>query len=82
MSSTTYREVITIATLKKALTDYGISVKVELLKKGVTLVWLEKEIKRKLPDKYIDHSVLNRVLTGQLNSKDIIGAINEILNIT
>lgn len=63
------------------LTEYGIRIKTELMLRGKTQEWLIAEIKKLLPDKYVDSSNLWKILHGKLNSIEIINAINEILNI-
>lgn len=68
-------------TLKRPLTEYGMQVKMELLKGGQTQAWLISEIKKRLPDKYVDNSNLYKILTGQIKSREIVGAINEILHL-
>ena len=69
-------------TQKRSLTDYGMQVKIELLKRGQTQEWLISEIQKLLPEKYVDNSNLYKILTGQINSKGITAAINEILDIS
>jgi hypothetical protein len=64
---------------KKPLAEYGIAVKVELLKRSKTQNWLIEEVKKILPNKYLDTSNLNRIMTGELNSPEIVAAINEVL---
>ena len=53
-----------------------------LLKRGQTQEWLISEIQKLLPEKYVDNSNLYKILTGQINSKGITAAINEILDIS
>ena len=38
------------------------------------------ELKKRYPDKYIDTSILYKVLTGQVSSAFIVDGINSILN--
>lgn len=73
--------VLIISERVRPLTDYGITVKTKLLQLGKTQQWLIDEVKKKLPDKYLDTSNMYKILTGEINSKDIVGAINNILNI-
>jgi len=63
------------------ITEYGKQIKIELIDQGKTQKWLIEEIKKKLPDKYIDSSNLYKVLSGTLNSPEIVTAINGILEI-
>lgn len=73
--------VLKINERKRPLTEYGIAVKLELLKAGKTQKWLIDEVKRILPDKYLDTSNLYKILTGEINSPDIQSAINQVLEI-
>ncbi|MGN1133347.1 MAG: hypothetical protein ACI4RN_02715 [Oscillospiraceae bacterium] len=63
------------------MTDYGIQVKIKLMKSGKTQDWLIDEVKKKLPNKYLDSSNLYKIFTGQINSPEIQSAINDILGI-
>ena len=65
----------------RKLTEYGKTVKITLIELGQTQSWLISEIKKKLPDKYVDSSNLGKIFTGEINSPEIISAINEILGI-
>lgn len=77
-----YKKVVLIISERvRPLTDYGITVKTKLLQLGKTQQWLIDEVKKKLPDKYLDTSNMYKILTGEINSRDIVGAINNILNI-
>lgn len=69
-----------ISERKRALTEYGIAVNVELMKAQKTQTWLIDELKKRYPDKYIDTSILYKVLTGQVSSAFIVDGINSILN--
>lgn len=64
---------------KRPLTDYGISIKVELLKRSKTQTWLIEEVQKILPGKYLDSSNLYKIMIGELNSSDIMTAIDSIL---
>lgn len=64
---------------KNPLAEYGIAVKVELFKRSKTQNWLIEEVKKILPNKYLDTSNLNKILTGRLNSPEIVTAIDSIL---
>lgn len=65
----------------RPLTDYGITVRTKLLHMGKTQKWLISEIKKELPDKYVDTSNLYKLLTGEIKSSDLTAAINKILAI-
>lgn len=66
---------------KRALTEYGKTVKGKLIELNETQEWLVGEIKKILPDSYVDSSLLNKVLVGDVNNSKIIPAINKILGI-
>lgn len=65
---------------KSKFTDWGLKVKMELLKQGKEQKWLEKEVTKRT-GLYIDSAYLNKILTGQRNPPKIVSAINEILEI-
>lgn len=73
--------VLTISERKRPLTDYGIEIKVQLLKLSKTQAWLISEVKKLLPDKYLDTSNLYKIMTGEINSPDIVSAIDQILDL-
>lgn len=64
---------------KKAITDYGRKVKGKLLDLNMTQEWLVGEIKKRLPDAYVDSSLLNKIFVGDVKKSRIIPVINEIL---
>lgn len=66
---------------KKPVSDFGISVKLELMKRNKTQNWLIEEVKKLNPTMFIDSSVLNKVLTGQVRSGKIVNSVKEILEI-
>lgn len=63
---------------KNPFTSFGEKVKVKLVILGRTQEWLIKEV-AKNTGMFIDSSLLNKVLTGRVNSKRIISAIDEII---
>lgn len=66
---------------KRALTSYGLTVKSKLLELNETQEWLISEIKKKLPDSYVDGSILYKIFIGEVSKSKIIPVINEILKI-
>ena len=62
------------------ISDFGLCVKTELLKKGQSQKWLEEEITKKT-GLYVDNGYMYKILTGQRNAPKIVEAICEILNI-
>lgn len=65
---------------KCKLTDFGLCVKTELLKRGKTQKWLEQRI-REDTGLYMDSSYLLKIFTGQRNANRVVKAIKEILDI-
>lgn len=63
------------------LTDFGLCVKTELLRRGREQKWLEQEITEKT-GLYVDSSYLSKIYTGKRNAPKVVQAIREILNIT
>ena len=62
------------------ISDFGLVVKTELLKKRRTQKWLEEEITKKT-GLYVDSGYMYKILTGQRNAPKIVESICEILNI-
>ena len=60
--------------------DFGLRVKVELLRNGKEQKWLEEAVAEKT-GLFVDGSYMYKVLTGQRNAPKIVAAIREILNI-
>ena len=65
---------------KSKFTDWGLKVKMELLKQGKEQKWLEEEVTKRT-GLYLDSGYVYKILTGQRNAPKIVSAINEILNI-
>lgn len=64
---------------KIPLTEYGKSVKKRLIEMDKSQAWLIEQLKRKT-GKFVDSSLLNKILTGKSNSSTIISAINELIS--
>lgn len=62
------------------VSDFGLVVKTELLKKRRTQKWLEEEITKRT-GLFVDSGYMYKILTGQRNAPKIVEAICEILNI-
>ena len=62
------------------ISDFGLCVKTELLKKRRTQKWLEDEVTKRT-GLYVDNGYMHKILTGQRNAPKIVEAICEILNI-
>ncbi len=60
------------------LTDFGLYVKTELLRRGKTQKWLEQCI-RERTGLYVDSSYLLKIFTGQRSAPNIVNAICDIL---
>ncbi len=70
-----------ISERKRQLTEYGMKIKFRLLKLNRTQNWLIEEVRKILPNRYLDTSNLYKIMTGEINSKDIQSAINQVLDI-
>ena len=62
------------------ISEFGLSVKIELLKKSRTQKWLEEEV-TKQTGLYVDSGYMYKILTGQRKAPKIVEAICEILSI-
>ena len=62
------------------ISDFGLCVKTELLKKRRTQKWLEEEITKRT-GLYVDNGYIHKILTGQRNAPKIVESICEILDI-
>ena len=60
--------------------DFGLSVKTELLRQGKEQKWLEEAVSEKT-GLFVDNGYMYKILTGQRNAPKIVSAICEILNI-
>lgn len=65
---------------KSKFSDFGLSVKTELLRIGKEQKWLEEAITEKT-GLFVDNSYMYKILTGQRNAPKVVSAIREILNI-
>lgn len=61
-------------------TQFGLCVKTELLKRGLSQKWLEEEITKKT-GKFMDSGYMFKILTGQRSADKIVSTICDILNI-
>lgn len=61
-------------------TNWGLTVKTELLHRGKTQTWLEEEITNRT-GLYMDAGYIYKILTGRRKAPKVISAINEILGI-
>lgn len=61
-------------------TEFGLCVKTELLKRGLSQRWLEEEVTRKT-GMFMDSGYMFKILTGRRNAPKIISTICEILDI-
>lgn len=66
---------------KQKLTDFGLQVKIALLKKGVDQSWLANKVAQET-GLFADSSYLRKIMTGQRSAPKIVQAICEILDIT
>ena len=61
-------------------TPFGLCVKTELLHRGKSQRWLEKEIRSK-HQLYVDSGYMYKILTGQRKAPKVVKAICEILDL-
>ena len=64
--------VLIISERKRPLTEYGVEVKVRLVKLNKTQKWLIEEVKKLLPETYLDTSNLYKIMTGEMKSLTLI----------
>lgn len=74
--------VLKISESRKPLTDYERNIKIRLIEINKTQKWLIKEVKKLLPNKYLDCSNLHKIMAGKIKSPDIVAAINQVLEIS
>ena len=60
--------------------DFGLSVKTELLRQGKEQKWLERSITEKT-GLYMDSGYMYKILTGKREAPRVVAAICDILNI-
>lgn len=60
--------------------NFGLSVKTELLRMGKTQKWLEEAVTQKT-GLFVDSGYMYKILTGQRNAPKVVEAICEVLNI-
>lgn len=60
--------------------DFGLSVKTELLRLGKEQKWLEEAITEKT-GLFVDSGYMYKILTGKRNAPKVVEAIKEILHI-
>lgn len=60
--------------------DFGLSVKMELLRRGKEQKWLEEAI-RERTGLYVDGGYMYKILTGQRKAPKIVQAIEELLEL-
>lgn len=61
-------------------TEFGLSVKTKLIRLGKTQKWLEEEVAKKT-GRFMDDSLMYKILTGDRKASKMVQAICEILNI-
>ena len=62
------------------LSDFGLCVKTELLRRGKSQTWLEETVTEKT-GLYVDSGYMYKILTGKRNAPKIVAAIREILEL-
>lgn len=62
------------------LTDFGLKVKIELLRIGKTQHWLQEEVTKRT-GLFLDSGYIYKILTGERNAPKVVQAIRNILDI-
>ena len=62
------------------LTPFGLAVKTELLRRGKSQRWLEKEVTERT-GLYVDGGYMYKILTGQREAPKVVTAVKDILSI-
>lgn len=62
-------------------TDFGLTVKIELLKAGKKQQWLQEEV-TKSTGLFLDSGYIYKIFTGERNAPKVVQAICDILNIS
>lgn len=58
--------------------DFGLEVRIRLLKMGKTQKWLQEEVREKT-GLFVDGSYLNKILTGERETPKLVNAIKEVV---
>ena len=58
--------------------DFGLEVRIRLLKMGKTQKWLQEEVREKT-GLFVDGSYLNKILTGEREAPKLVNAIKEVV---
>lgn len=66
---------------KTKLTDFGLCVKTELLRRGMSQTELEKKVSEDT-GLFVDGGYMYKILTGQRNPEKIIESVKKILGIS
>ena len=66
---------------KTKLTDFGLCVKTELLKQGMSQAELERKISEDT-GLFVDSGYMYKILTGQRNPEKIIDSVKKVLGIS
>lgn len=61
-------------------TEFGLSVKTKLIRLGKTQKWLEEEVNKRT-GKFMDDSLMYKILTGDRKASKMVATICEILDI-
>ncbi len=67
--------------VNKSCSEFGKSIKKRLIEMDKTQNWLIEEFRLKLPDTYIDGSLLHKIIVGNVSSGKAVDEIHRILEI-
>lgn len=74
-------EVFFLKLVNKPCSEFGKSIKKRLIEMDKTQNWLIEEFRLKLPDTYIDGSLLHKIIVGNVSSGKAVDEIHRILEI-
>lgn len=63
----------------KALSDFGRAIKIKLIETNHTQNWLISMLKVRLPNNYIDGSLIYKILVGDVSKGKVVDEIKNIL---
>ncbi len=65
----------------KPCSEFGKAIKIKLVEMNKTQSWLIEELRLRLPDTYVDGSLLHKIMIGSVLSGKTVEEIHNILKI-
>ena len=65
----------------KPYSDFGRSIKKKLVENNKNQNWLLDELRKRLPDMYIDSSLIHKIIVGEVSSGRVVEEIHNIFEI-